>query len=61
VAFSIYYVLLFFPTAVIVFHYHIVHTRGRESQGPPAADHESREPAVVGEDTADTPAAYAPG
>jgi hypothetical protein len=58
VAFSIYYVLLFFPTAVIVFHYH---TRGRESQGPPAADHESREPAVVGEDTADTPAAYAPG
>jgi hypothetical protein len=61
-AFSIYYVLLFFPTAVIVFHFHIVSARRAESEGPPAAaDHESQEPAVAHENTAGASAAYAPG
>jgi hypothetical protein len=62
VAFSIYYVLLFLSTAVIVFHFRIVNGRVGESEKPPtAAEHESQEPAAACDKTADSSAAYVPG
>ena len=35
VAFSIYYVLLFFISAVIIYHYHFLYTRGSLPRNPP--------------------------
>ena len=61
VAFSIYYVLLFFPTAVIVFHFHIVNTRGESAETRVAPGYESQVPAVAGQNKDGSSAVYAPG